>query len=101
MRARALNSLTGCVDEVIALVADQRAEIRNDDPAAAGLRARTAVALRAVATLLRDPTTLDDGRSAVSDLRAHVVRAQAETGDHHFAAAAITLNLEQAVEAWS
>lgn len=101
VRAQALHNLTGCVDEVIALVAGQRAEIRNDDPAAADLRARTAVALRAVADLLRDPDCLDDTRAAVADLRFHIVQAQAKTGDHHFAAAAITLNLEQAVEAWT
>ncbi|MDF1605676.1 hypothetical protein [Nocardioides sp. YIM 152315] len=101
VRAEALRSLASCVDEVIALVADQRAEIRNDDDAAAELRGRASAALRAVATLLRDSTTLVDARDAVSALRSEVVRAQARTGDHHFAAAAITLNLEQAVEAWS
>jgi uncharacterized membrane protein YgaE (UPF0421/DUF939 family) len=100
-RAAALQRLTGCVDEVIALVADQRAEIRNDDPAAAELRATTARALRAVAALLRDSCAPDDAASAVSELRSRVVSAQASTGDHHFAAAAIVLNLEQAVEAWT
>jgi uncharacterized membrane protein YgaE (UPF0421/DUF939 family) len=100
-RARALHSLTACVDEVIALVSDQRAEIRNDAPSAADLRAHTALALGSVAALLRDSGSLDDARSAVGDLRARVVRAQGDSGDHHFAAAAITLNLEQAVEAWS
>lgn len=101
VRAQALQRLTGCVDEVIALVSDQRAEIRNDDPAAADLRATTAQALRCVAALLRDAGDLDAARSAVADLRARVVRAQAATGDHHFAAAAVVLNLEQAVDAWS
>ena len=101
VRAQALHSLTGCVDEVIALVADQRAEIRRDDPAAAELRARTAVALRAVAGLLRDTSCVEDTWAAVSDLRIQVVQAQAQSGDHHFAAAAITLNLEQAVDAWA
>lgn len=101
VRAQALQRLTGCVDEVIALVADQRAEIRNDDPAAAELRATTAQALRCVAALLRGSGDLDAARSAVSDLRSRVVQAQAATGDHHFAAAAIVLNLEQAVEAWT
>jgi uncharacterized membrane protein YgaE (UPF0421/DUF939 family) len=101
VRAEALHSLTACVDEVIALVADQRAELRNDGAAAAELRARTAVALGAVAALLRDSTSPDDARGAVSDLRTRVAETQARTGEHHFAAAAITLNLEQAVEAWS
>lgn len=100
-RAQALQRLTGCVDEVIALVADQRAEIRNDDPEAAGLRATTARALRCVAALLRDSESLDAARAAVSDLRSQVVQAQTSTGDHHFAAAAVVLNLEQAVEAWT
>lgn len=100
-RAQALQRLTGCVDEVIALVADQRAEIRNDDPAAAELRAATARALRCVATLLRDSESLDAARAAVSDLRSRVVQAQTSTGAHHFAAAAVVLNLEQAVEAWT
>lgn len=101
IRARALQRLTGCVDDVIALVADQRAEIRNDDPAAANLRAATAVALGAVAAMLRDEGSPDDARHAVADLRRDVVRAQAATANDHFAAAAITLDLEQAVEAWS
>lgn len=100
-RAQALQRLTGCVDEVIALISDQRAEIRRDDPAATALRAITADALQRVAALLRDCAAPDAARSAVSDLRDHVVHAQATTGDHHFAAAAIVLNLEQAVEAWT
>jgi uncharacterized membrane protein YgaE (UPF0421/DUF939 family) len=100
-RAAALQRLTGCVDEVIALVADQRAEIRNDDAAAAELRATAARALRAVAALLRDSCATEDAGGAVSELRGRVVQAQASTGDHHFAAAAIVLNLEQAVEAWT
>jgi hypothetical protein len=100
-RSDALQRLTACVDEVIALISDQRAEIRNDDPAAADLRAATAQALRCVAALLRDSGDLDAAGSAVSDLRSRVVQAQAATGDHHFAAAAIVLNLEQAVEAWA
>lgn len=101
LRAQALQRLAGCVDEVIALVSDQRAEIRNDDPSAAELRATTARALRCVAALLRGAGDLDAARSAVSDLRSRVVQAQAATGDHHFAAAAIVLNLELAVEAWT
>lgn len=100
-RAQALQRLTGCVDEVIALISDQRAEIRRDDPAATELRAITADALQRVAALLRDCAEPDAARAAVSDLRDHVVHAQATTGDHHFAAAAIVLNLEQAVEAWT
>jgi uncharacterized membrane protein YgaE (UPF0421/DUF939 family) len=100
-RADALSRLTACVDEVIALISDQRAEIRNDDPAAADLRSSTADALHRVAGLLRDSCPVDDARSAVSELRSRVVQAQASTGDHHFAAAAIVLNLEQAVEAWT
>ncbi len=100
-RAQALQRLAGCVDEVIALVADQRTEIRRDDRPAAELRATTAEALHRVAALLHDSADLDAARSAVSELRSHVVHAQATSGDHHFAAAAIVLNLEQAVEAWS
>jgi uncharacterized membrane protein YgaE (UPF0421/DUF939 family) len=100
-RAGALQSLAACVDEVIALVSDQRAEIRNDDDAAAELRATTATALHRVAALLRDSEEAEAAREAVADLRAQVVRVQAATGGHHFAAAAITLNLEQAVEAWT
>jgi len=100
-RSQALRRLTGCVDEVIALVADQRAEIRRDDPAATELRAMTADALQRVAALLRDCAEPEAARAAVADLRERVVRAQATTGDHHFAAAAIVLNLELAVEAWT
>lgn len=98
---RALQSLAGCVDEVIALVADQRAEIRRDDPVAADLRAATAAALQSVAGLLRGSHETDGARRAVTDLHDRVVDAQRSGGDHHFAAAAIALNLEQAVEAWS
>lgn len=100
-RAEALQRLTACVDEVIALVGTQRTETRYDEPAAADLRATIATALRAVAALLRDPDEADRARIAVSDLRTQVARAQAATGEHHFAAAAITLNLEQAVDAWT
>ena len=101
VRAQALQRLTGCVDEVIALVSDQRAEIRNDDPTAASLRATAAQALRCVAALLREEADPDAARSDVSALRSHVVQAQTSTDNHHFAAAAIVLNLEQAVEAWT
>lgn len=100
-RAAALARLTGCVDEVIALVADQHTEIRNDDPHAADLRAATAEALRCAAALLEGTTDPEAAHEAVATLRSRVVQAQARTGDHHFAAAAITLNLEQAVAAWS
>ncbi|CAI9416216.1 hypothetical protein [Nocardioides sp. T2.26MG-1] len=100
-RAQALQRLTGCVDEVIALVAGQQAEIRRDGSTATGLRATTAEALERVAALLRDRAEPETARAAVSDLRESVVRAQATTGAHHFAAAAIVLNLEQAVEAWA
>ena len=100
-RAQALARLTGCVDEVIALVADQHTEIRNDDAHAADLRAATAAALRCAAALLRGDADPETARDTVATLRSRVVQAQARTGDHHFAAAAITLNLEQAVDAWS
>lgn len=100
-RAQALQRLTGCVDEVIELVADQRNEIRRDDPTSAALRASTAVALRRVAALLRDPDELDGARDAVADLHARVAGLQRTSGDHHFAAAAISLNLEHAVDAWT
>ncbi len=100
-RAQALQRLTGCVDEVIALVSDQRTQIRNDDPDAASLRATTGRTLRCVANLLRGSADPDAARSDVSALRSCVVQAQASTGNHHFAAAAIVLNLEQAVDAWT
>ncbi len=86
---------------MIALVSDQRTEIRSDDRAAADLRAHTAAALRSVADLLRDSHSPNDAREAVGELRTRVARAQVQSGEHHFAAAAITLNLEHAVAAWA
>ncbi len=100
-RASALQRLTGAVDEVLALVASQHTEIRDADSAAADLRSATAAALRCVASLLRDETDPETAHATVADLRTRVARAQVETGEQHFAAAAITLNLEQAVDAWS
>jgi uncharacterized membrane protein YgaE (UPF0421/DUF939 family) len=83
-RARALQRLAGCVDEVIAL-----------------LRSAASGAFHSVAALLRGPDDGEEARAAIAELRARVVDAQATTGQHHFAAAAITLNLEQAVAAWT
>ncbi|HEU5038890.1 MAG TPA: aromatic acid exporter family protein [Nocardioides sp.] len=102
-RLRALQRLAGSVDEVVALVSEQRTEIDRDDDVAAALRSAAARAFRSVAALLRNSTEVaaDRARTAVADLRALVFRAQAESDAPHFAAAAITLNLEQAVDAWS
>ncbi|WP_141014713.1 aromatic acid exporter family protein [Nocardioides sambongensis] len=108
-RARALQRLSGCVDEVIALISDQRTDIRRDDPDSAELRGSVAAALRAVATLIREngeeevssPETIDRARDAVEGLRAQVVRTQQRSSLPHLAAAAIALDLDGAVEAWS
>lgn len=114
-QARALQRLTGCVDEVIALVGDVRTSVHADDELAAHLRARSAAALRAVAEMLR--TVPDDTRrseepdapipeaarasEAVERLAEDASEAAARAGHHYLAAAAIAVTLQQAVEAWS
>lgn len=106
-RARALQRLSGIADEVIALVSDQRTDIRRDDPDSAELRAGIAGGLRAVARLIRetgedqpDPDVVEEANQAVERLRADVVRTQQRSSLPHLAAAAIALDLEQAVTAW-
>lgn len=101
-RGLALHRLTSCVDDVIALVADQRQELGPADEASE-LRDAVATAFRAVADLLRETETVprrENGRrahAAVADLRLLVERS----GGESFAAAAITLDLEKAVDAWA
>lgn len=114
-QARALQRLTGCVDEVIALIGDVRTSVHADDELAAHLRARSAAALRAVAAMLR--TVVDDRQrpdepdaqvresvrasQAVTQLAQDASDAAARAGHRHLAAAAIAVTLQQAVEAWS
>ena len=110
-RDRALQRLTGAVDEVVALVAEQYRDVDHDDPTAEELRRAIVGAFRAVAGLLRQATADEDddasprsvqrARSAVGHLRERVARAQANGDGQQFAAAAIALNMEQAVDAWS
>lgn len=114
-QARALQRLSGSVDEVIELVADVRTVVHADDPAAAELRTATAAAFRAVAAMLRGagdshgdgadeeaPTVAArQAEVAVETLRDHSLRAAAGSGALFFPAAAITVTLERAVDAWS
>ena len=113
-QARALQRLTGCVDEIMALVGDARSPVHADDRIAALLRSRTTAALRAVAEMLR--TVHDDNHAAdepeaataaakradyaVSELAEEAGRAAA-AGARYLPAAAISVTLRQAVEAWS
>lgn len=114
-RARALQRLTGCVDEVIALVGDVRTSVHADDTVAAQLRVRATATFRSVAGLLRaveDETVNPDGPDApgpawaraareVALLAEDAGRAGAAGGHRYLAAAAIAVTLHQAVEAWA
>ena len=119
-QARALLRLTGCVDEVIALVADVRVPLHGADERAAAVRRATAGAFREVAAMLRSPdevpqdagaegTESEDAgagalaraTAAVEGLRHEAAQACAEGGDQYLAAASIAVSLHQAVEAWS
>lgn len=114
-RARALRRLTGCVDEVIALVTDVRTSVHAEDDAAARLRADVAAAFRAVATMLRtvevsaqdqEPDQQSTGAAraavaAVDRLSLAAGEAVVSSRGHYLAAAAIAVSLHQAVEAWA
>ncbi|MDH2415604.1 hypothetical protein [Nocardioides sp. CER19] len=114
-QARALQRLTGCIDEVIALVVDVRTSMHADDLVAAQLRERATAAFRAVAEMLRtvdgepeDPDGPDApaaastrAAGAVARLAEDAGRAGAAAGHRYLAAAAIAVTLHQAVEAWS
>lgn len=110
-QARALERLAGCVDEVSALVADDRASVHRDDDSSAELRDTMATAMHAVATMLRsaeeDPIDEDaaavptaDAERAVEELGLLVAKL-ASLDDKHLPAAAVWVNLQRAVEAWS
>lgn len=113
VRARALRRLTGCVDDVIALVTDVRTSVHAEDEVAGGLRGDAAVAFRAVATMLRTVEDSADERDAESSGAAHaaavaVDRLSRAVGDAavassggYLAAAAIAVSLHQAVDAWA
>jgi hypothetical protein len=114
-QARALQRLTGCVDEVIALVGDVRTSVHGDDELGCRLRNRTSAALRAVASMLGsvegDAGHADEpdapasasarAREAVAHLAQEAARAAATGGERCLGAAAIAVSLQQAVEAWS
>lgn len=110
-RDRALQRLSGSVDEVVALVAEQYRDVDRDDPTAEELRCAIVGAFRAVAGLLRQatadqeddasPRSVQHARSAVEHLHERLAHAQATGDGQHLAAAAIALNMEQAVDAWS
>jgi len=114
-QARALYRLTGCVDEIIALVGDTRSPVHADDWIAARLRSRTTAALRAVAEMLRavqdDNSASDEPEAAasaakradhgVTELAEEAGRAATVAGGRYLPAAAISVTLRQAVEAWA
>jgi uncharacterized membrane protein YgaE (UPF0421/DUF939 family) len=107
-RARALQRLSGSVDQVIALITDQRTDIRRDEPASAELRACVSSAIAAVAAMVREGDADPEGaaeastraRESVERLSHQVVQTQSRSPLPHLAAAAIALDLEQAVDAW-
>lgn len=112
--ARALQRLTGCVDEVIALVADVRTSVHADDEVAGPLRADAAAAFRSVATMLRTVEDADDleepdaprtaalhAAQAVARLGRSAGDAVAASGERYLAGAAIAVSLHQAVDAWT
>jgi hypothetical protein len=119
-QARALLRLTGCVDEVIALVADVRIPLHGSDDRETAVRRATADAFHEVAGMLRSPDEIPQGdgaegaesedarggavrraTAAVAELRRQTSRACAEGGERYLAAASIAVSLHQAVEAWS
>ena len=119
-QARALLRLTGCVDEVIALVADVRVPLHGSDRRETAVRCATAAAFHEVAGMLRSPDEIpqEDGEegtesedagpkpvrratAAVEALRRQAALACAEGGDQYLAAASVAVSLHQAVEAWS
>ena len=113
-QARALQRLTGCVDHIIALVGDADSSVHADEEIAATLRARGAVALGAVAHMLRtvhgdvdqprDPAAVAsvvEADLAVTDLAGEAGRVASTEGGRYLPAAAIAVALRAAVEAWS
>lgn len=114
-QARALQRLTGSIDEVIDMVVDVRTSVHADDEVASLLRKRAAAAFRAVAEMLRTVEMREggaDGRAApvpesvqaaqaVMALAEDASRAAAESDHHYLAAGAIAATLHRAVEAWS
>lgn len=107
-RARALQRLSESVDQVITLVTDQRTDIRRDEPGSAELRSTVSSAIAAVARMVgeddADPERAAEAgsraRDAVERLSNQVVQTQSRSELPHLAAAAIALDLENAVEAW-
>lgn len=113
-RARALQRLTGCVDEIIALVGDTRSPVHAGDRHAASLRPCTVTALRAVAAMLRtvdgttgpadateaSATAAAQADRAVTDLAHEAARVTSADG-RYLPAAAVAVTLHQAVEAWT
>ena len=113
-QARALQRLTGCVDEVVRLVGDARTGVHADDRVAAEVRTAIASAMRAVAVMLRSvdhgvgaqeqgpdalPAAVRQAERDVVGLRRGTALAVAKD-DRYLAAAAIAVSLEQAVDAW-
>lgn len=113
-RARALQQLTGAVEEVVALVSDPSTPVHGSDAEAARLRAAVATALSRTADMLRatgegvpesaSRPAYELAAVAVRDLKREVARLALTppvlVGDRGLAAAAIAVGLERAVTAW-
>ncbi|WP_435747533.1 aromatic acid exporter family protein [Nocardioides sp. SYSU DS0663] len=110
-QTRALERLAGSVDEVTALVADQRSSVHADDERGAELREAMARALRAVGGMLRsadgdgreedaEPAPTKVAQEAVDDLHGVVGRLTTDS-QQLLTASAVWVNLQRAVEAWS
>ncbi|MEP9383229.1 hypothetical protein [Nocardioides sp. KR10-350] len=109
-RARALRYLSGCVEEVVALVSDPRFELHESDDEAVRLRAAIADALRATAAMIRtageeragvQPDDWDRADAAVHELRRVILDLDTASHDRYLPAAAIVVGLRRAVAAWT
>lgn len=110
-QARALERLTGSIDEVAALVADERSSVHADDRRGEELREAMARAMRAVGAMLRsaeedpreedaEPAPTAVAQSSVDDLYRVVGRLTTDS-EELLSASAVWVNLQRAVEAWS
>jgi hypothetical protein len=110
-QARALRRLTGCVEEVVALVSDPRSAIHQAGAPAEPTRTAIADALTATAAMLRstEEGTDDEARrdswaaadASVRRLAEQVSRLHPGPHDLYLTAAAITVALQRAVSAWA
>ncbi|MBO0727677.1 MAG: hypothetical protein J2P57_00375 [Acidimicrobiaceae bacterium] len=109
-QARALRRLTGCVEEVVALVSDPRSSVHEVAEPASSLRARIAEALGRTARMLRTTEEVTDrarteawvaAADSVHGLTKHVTRLCLGPDGRYLTAVAIAVALQRAVDAWA